>query len=230
MFSFLRSRRQERQEKEAQASFDQGRIAALEGAFGMNLAHLKDVFEGTPEHLKDENTPSYPGAVWLGDIGVRAFVQTETIEPNRVDAYMDLVQTGRQAPVPRHFITKPRVGYDRHVLVSAKPEFSGEMVRLLTNDVELLTKLAAARFNPPVPWVAFPESGPLIFDLQGDTQYWYEHVWDPYWENLSLAEQSDFLTKRKPERIEDWEDWVEAIRTRDPRYREQLKQEYRHEE
>ncbi len=152
------------------------------------------------------------------------------IEPHRLDGYMDLVETGRQSPAPRHFTSRPRDEYDRHVLVSTKSEFSGEMVRLFTNDVELLNTLTAARFNPPAPWVAFPESGPLIFNLQGDAQYWYEHVWDPYWENLSLAEQSDFLTKRKPKRIEDWDDRVEAIRTRDPRYREQLKQEYRHEE
>jgi hypothetical protein len=229
MFSFLRGHLQERKGKEAQASFDQRRVAAMESTFGDVLSHFQEVFESTPARVKEECLPEYPGAVWLGNIGVRAFIQTQAIEPDQLHRYMNLIETGRQSTASRHFTSKPRDGYLRHVLVSTKSEFSGEMVHLLTDDVELLNKLSAAHFNPPAPWVAFPESGPLIFNLQGDTQYWYERVWDPYWESLNLTEQSSFLTKKKHGGISDWEEWVEAIRTRDPRYREQLKAEYRHE-
>ncbi|MFP3836291.1 hypothetical protein, partial [Chryseobacterium sp. SIMBA_028] len=76
-------------------------------------------------------------------------VQTQAIEPHQLRAYMELIQAGRQSAGPGHFISKLHDTYLRHVLVSTKPEFSGDMVRLLTNDVELLNTLAAARFNPP---------------------------------------------------------------------------------
>jgi hypothetical protein len=167
--------------------------------------------------------------VWLGNLGIKAFVQIQAIESSHLHAYLNLTQDGRQSPAPRHFVSEPDEEYVRHALLSTKAEFAGEMAYLITNDLELLKTLTSAGFNPPAPWVAFPECGPMIFNLQGDAQYWFENMWDPYWESLSLAEQSDFLTMKKPDGIADWADWVDAIRTRDPRYREQLKREYRHE-
>ncbi|KVP45111.1 hypothetical protein WL12_03730 [Burkholderia ubonensis] len=71
----------------------------------------------------------------------------------------------------------------------------------------------------------------MIYTLQGDAQYWYENVWDRYWESLSLTEQDAIIEERRSSTNaylseEEWEEWLEAVRTRDARYREWLKREY----
>lgn len=86
-------------------------------------------------------------------------------------------------------------------------------------------------FNPPPPWLAWYELGSSICNLQGDAQYWYENVWDRYWESLSLAEQDAFIEARRTSANayltdEEWGEWLEAVRTRDARYRERLRMEY----
>lgn len=56
-------------------------------------------------------------------------------------------------------------------------------------------------------------------------------MWDRYWESLSLAEQDAFIEARQTSANaylteEEWVEWLEAVRTRDARYRERLRMEY----
>lgn len=118
-----------------------------------------------------------------------------------------------------------------HTFFSSADHYSGKTVSLLTNDVELICSVSAFEFNPPLPWLAWYELGSLIYTLQGDAQYWYENVWDRYWESLSLTEQDAIIEERRSSTNaylseEEWEEWLEAVRTRDARYREWLKREY----
>ncbi|MCA8086318.1 hypothetical protein [Burkholderia cenocepacia] len=69
----------------------------------------------------------------------------------------------------------------------------------------------------------------MTFNLQGDAQYWYENVWDRYWESLSLIEQDVFVDERRSSALaylseEQWAEWIDAIRTRDARYRAKLRE------
>ncbi|UVE54124.1 hypothetical protein [Burkholderia sp. EMB26] len=98
---------------------------------------------------------------------------------------------------------------------------------MLTSDAELVRSVSASRFNPPPPWLAWYALGPLIFNLQGDAQYWYENVWDRYWESLGLAEQDVFIQRWRASTNfylseKEWAEWLEAIRTRDARYRKRM--------
>ncbi|AOK57681.1 hypothetical protein WM29_00120 [Burkholderia ubonensis] len=210
----------------SRALFEEHKTAAAR-LFDTNLDVLRTTFESTLTTLQSASLPNYPGAVWMGHIGVNAFGMTQDIEVEQFPVYFNLVVAGRARVGPRQFVRDGSI----HTFFSSTDHYSGKKVSLLTNDVELVCSVSASGFSPPPPWVAWYELGSLIHNLQGDAQYWYENVWDRYWESLSLAEQDAFIEGRRTSANayltdEEWGDWIEAVRTRDARYRERLKIEY----
>ncbi len=202
--------------------FEQRRMA-IEELFEADLTYLRETFAGTPETLQSESFPDYPRAVWMGSLGVKAFCVTQDVEVEQFPVYVNLVVAGRMRVGPRQFVRDGSI----HTFFSGVDRYSGKQVSLLTNDVELVRAVSAAGFNPPPPWLAWYELGPLIYNLQGDAQYWYENVWDRYWARLSMAEQDAFIDgRRSPPQAylseEEWAEWIDAIRTRDARYRQSL--------
>ncbi|KWF02821.1 hypothetical protein [Burkholderia pseudomultivorans] len=200
------------------------RQQAIEQIFEADLAYVREVFAEMPAALRSEPFPDYPGAVWTGDLGVSAFYVTQDVEVVQFPIYVNLVVKGRERAGPRQFVRDGSL----HTFFSAADRHSGKQVSLLTNDVELVRSVSAAGFNPPPPWLAWYEIGPLILNLQGDAQYWFENVWDRYWESLGLDEQEVFIERQRSSTgaylsEREWTEWLEAIRTRDVRYREKLR-------
>ncbi|KVN26757.1 hypothetical protein WT11_30245 [Burkholderia stagnalis] len=216
-----------RQSRRASRELFEERKSAIERLFEVELTYLRETFSGTPVTAQSESFPGYPGVVWMGDIGIRAFGVTQDVEVEQFPVYVNLVVAGRERVSPRQFVR----GGSIHTFFSSGDHYSGKKVSLLTNDVELVRAVSAAGFNPPPPWLAWYELGSLIYNLQGDAQCWYENVWDRYWESLSLAEQDAFVEVRRSSANayltnEEWGEWLEAVRTRDARYRERLRMEY----
>lgn len=200
---------------------------AIEQLFEADLTYLREKFAGTPRALQSESFPDYPGAVWMEDLGIKAFCVTQDVEVEQFPVYVNLVSAGRERVGPRQFVRDGPL----HTFFSGIDRYSGKQISLLTNDVELVRSVSVSGFNPPPPWLAWYELGSLIYTLQGDAQYWYENVWDRYWEHLSLTEQDAFIDKRRPLTSaylsgEQWTEWLDAIRMRDARYRERLRSEY----
>lgn len=167
------------------------RQQVIEQIFKADLTYVREVFAETPAALRSESLPDYPGAVWTGDLGVSAIYVTQDVEVEHFPIYVNLVVKGRQRAGPCQFVRDGSL----HTFFSATDRYSGKQVSLLTNDVELIRSVSASGFNPPPPWLAWYDVGPLIFNLQGDAQYWYENVWDRYWESLSLIEQDDYIDR-----------------------------------
>ncbi|HDV6330103.1 hypothetical protein KDW63_18915 [Burkholderia cenocepacia] len=216
-----------RQLRRASRDLFKQRQQAIELLFEADLAFVRDAFAETPAALRSESFPDYPGAVWTGDLGVNAFYVMQDVEVEQFPVYVNLVTTGRERLGPCRFVRDGSL----QTFFSSVDRYSGKQVSLLTNDAELVRSVSASRFNPPPPWLAWYELGPLICNLQGDAQYWYENVWDKYWESLSLAEQDEFIQKRQSSASvamsdEEWADWLEAVRTRDARYRERRRNEH----
>lgn len=207
-----------RQEKLLSRKLPEDHLVALAHDFGTSSAMFMEVFAKPVEDICFD----YPRIQPLKNIGLNAFLATQNIEPSLFSGYMELIKSGRTKLTNNHYEND-----GKHSFVAYYDEFNGRNVRLLTNDIALINSLAITKLNPPPPWTAWHELGPHIFNLQGDAQYWYENIWDTYWESLTLEQQDDFLDKHKPKFSPDeWGDWVEAVRTRDARYREKLKQEY----
>lgn len=220
---FLRERESKRISR---ALFEEHKTAALR-LFDTNLDVLRKTFESTLTTLQSASLPSYPGAVWMGHIGVNAFGMTQDIEVEQFPVCFNLVVAGRERAGPSQFVRDGSI----HTFFSSTDHYSGKKVSLMTNDVELVHLVSASEFNPPPPWLVWYELGSSNCNLQGDAQYWHENVWDRYWESLSLAEQDAFIEARRTSTNaylteEEWGEWLEAVRTRDARYRERMRTEY----
>lgn len=218
MFSDLADARRLRR---ASRDLSKQRQQAIEQIFDTDLAYVREVFAETPTAIRSESLPDYPGAVWTGDLGVSAFYVTQDVEVEQFPIYVNLVVKGRERVGPCQYVRDGSL----HTFFSAADRYSGKQVSLLTNDVELVRSVSVSGFNPPPPWLAWYELGPLIFNLQGDAQYWFENVWDRYWESLGLDEQEVFIERQRSSTgaylsEREWTEWLEAIRTRDVRYRE----------
>lgn len=229
MFAFhrwktrLAEARARREEAAAEADWLQRRVAALERAFALPRAALREVFpERAP--IEDIPMPVYPGAVWLGEVGIHAFVQSQSVEVDELPRYRACIAAGRSEVGPYRFRRVGADGRQLDTLFVESEETGGCQVRVLTRDVALLCELSD--FPPPPPWIAWPEPGPLAVCLQGDAALWYENIWDRYWEGLSLPRQAAYLAEaeaRMRGKIDPqtWQDWLETLRMRDPRTRHQ---------
>lgn len=197
---------------------------ALEEAFGQSLGALQSIFASGPGDLERSRLPNYPGVTYLGrDYRVDAFAQTHHIESHQFPAFFNVVRDGRRETTPLHFV-REHGAHSLHTILAHVPKFSGLDVQLLSNDVGLIDALAGKRFNPPAPWIALYEFGPVLHVSQGDENYWLNYVWDPFWESLTLDEQTAFVARARKETAAyisdaDWAIWVEGVRMRDARYR-----------
>lgn len=211
--------------EELQARRAEREIAkALEETFGHSLAQLQTIFAGGPECLGKSVLPPYPKATCLdSEYRIDAFAQTHHIESHQFPLFLNLVHEGRKESSHLHF-AREHNGHSLHTIITHLPKFSGIDVRLVSNDVDLITALAGMRFNPPAPWIALYELGPVLHVSQGDENYWLNYVWDPFWESLTLEQQTAFIARSRTETVayiseSDWEEWVGSVRMRDARYR-----------
>ncbi|KVU88403.1 hypothetical protein WK74_09135 [Burkholderia ubonensis] len=183
----------ERQSKRISRVLFEEHKAAAARLFDTNLDVLRKTIESTLMTLQSASFPNYPGGVWMGHIGVNAFGVTQDIEVEQFPVYFNLVVVGRERVGPNQFVR----GGSINTFFSSTDHCSGKKVSLPTNDVEFVRSVSTSGFNPPPPWLAWSELGSLIYNLQSDAQYWYENVWDRYWESLSLAEQNAFIEERR---------------------------------
>lgn len=203
---------------------EKANVAEFETIFGKTLVQLQNVFSAGPDDLGGEPLPAYPGARFLGELGLNAFGQTHHIEVEQFPRFLNLVRQGRHEVAWLHH-NRESGGVTYSTLLSSDSRFAGRAVRVLSNDIDLIRAFHAEGFHPPPPWIAWYEQGPFIHATQGDLEYWFLYVWDRYWESLSLAEQDAFLKARRAGTRgyisdEDWEDWLLSIRMRDRRSRD----------
>ncbi|KVH67583.1 hypothetical protein WJ42_37530 [Burkholderia cepacia] len=60
-----------RQSRRASRELFEPQQLAIEGLFEADLTCLRETFAGTPETLQSESFPGYPGAVWMGGLGIK---------------------------------------------------------------------------------------------------------------------------------------------------------------
>ncbi|WP_423380806.1 hypothetical protein [Burkholderia sp. LMG 32019] len=191
---------------------------ALEGGVGKSMTELRQLF-----HV-DVIAPAE--AICFGSKnksleknGLNAVIHTEEISFEQFPLMVNILKNGRVETSFRLF-ERSSHGVRRVTMLATEDRFAGKTVRLLTNDVELLRAVAAARFGPPPPWIVWYELGPFQPYTQGDSEYWKNYIWDPYWGSLGVEEKDKFISdwreKTKPYILdEEWVDWVYSVRGRD---------------
>ncbi|RKU00690.1 hypothetical protein C7H84_23700 [Burkholderia sp. Nafp2/4-1b] len=217
--SFFKRKVEELQTKRAERES----LKSLEDAFGKSLGELQTIFGSGALDPEQQKLPAYPKPIYQGDAGINAFGLVHHVQPCEFPAFLNLVRQGRDEITYFHFIREVNT-HSLSTIISPTWRFAERVVRLLSNDVELIAKLSEQGFQPTPPWITLYEFGPVLHISQGDPHYWLNHVWDSFWESLSLDEQTRFLEEGRKETsayisAEDWELWVESIRMRDVRFR-----------
>ncbi|MFT4067966.1 hypothetical protein [Paraburkholderia sp.] len=181
-----------RQEQRFAAQSGNRQIEASEQGFGFDTNKLKETFVAGGIPTMSTDLPAYIEVRNLREIGVNAFLVRQTIEVTQLPSYIMNIRDGRDETDWQHY----RRG-DSHTLVRHDQKFAGINMRLLTDDVELVRRLASAGFNPPCPWIASCELGPVVGSLQGNAEYWYPTYgtnigWRSVWmSNLNFSKRSD---------------------------------------
>ncbi|KWF78886.1 hypothetical protein WL93_25070 [Burkholderia diffusa] len=217
--SFFKRKVEELQTKRAERES----LKSLEDAFGKSLGELQTIFGTDALDLEKRQLPAYPKPIYQGDAGINAFGLVHHVLPGQFPTLFNLVRQGREEVAYCHF-TRTVDGQSLSTIISSTWRFAERVVRLLSNDVELIAKLSEQGFHPTPPWIALYEFGPVLHMSQGDPHYWLNYVWDSFWESLSLDEQTSFLKEGRKAAganisAEDWELWVDSIRMRDARFR-----------
>lgn len=92
----------------------------------------------------------------------------------------------------------------KNVMLFLHPSFAGTVVSFTSDDLDVLEALQKTRLEPPLPADSFPWSDPEgLGSLQGDVEYWWMHLWLPFWVSLNKEEQ--LALDLEPE----WRDFIE---------------------
>ncbi|KAB8037857.1 hypothetical protein GCL60_11830 [Silvanigrella paludirubra] len=87
------------------------------------------------------------------------------------------------------------------IAVSITNEFRGIVVNLITNNNLFIQDLDNSLLQPPPPWIVYPNEDPRgLGSLQGEIDYWFDSIWNPFWNSLSLEEKKNYFRMTKPNR------------------------------
>ncbi len=79
---------------------------------------------------------------------------------------------------------------DRKMVLFLHPSFAGTVVSFASDDLDVLETLQQTKLEPPLPADSFPWIDPEgLGSLQGDVEYWWMHLWLPFWVSLNQEEQ-----------------------------------------
>ncbi|WP_198386321.1 hypothetical protein [Burkholderia ubonensis] len=192
----------------------------LQKIFNRTPGELREAFGDPSVISRTDNLPVYPSVKYLGDAGFHAFMWTQHMEFPAFPRLLNVVSDGCEDVDFLHF----KKGVYTSFLASGR-EFTGRNVWILTNDVDLIDRLARHQFSPTPPWIAYPELGPSIAYSQGEQEYWLLTVWLPFWKALSPQARDLYIEQRSRDALsymsqQEWDDWVYSIRKNDPEYKQ----------
>jgi hypothetical protein len=193
--------------------------------------HLSELFKRTPELLRatfanaaivsrTTSRPTYARVEYLGEHGFHAFIWAQNMEAAAYPRFFNIIRGDSEDEDFRQFKRGQCTSF-----VAANVEFLARNVYLLTNDIELIDRLALETFSPNPPWIMYPDLGPLTSLNQGEPEYWEMTVWLPFWRSLAPDQRDAYIERRSIDALsymsaEEWDDWVYATRKNDPEYRQ----------
>lgn len=100
---------------------------------------------------------------------------------------------------------------DRKMVLFLHPSFAGTVVSFASDDLDVLEALQQTKLEPPLPADSFPWIDPEgLGSLQGDLEYWWMHLWLPFW--VSLNQEEQLALDLEPE----WREFIVIHQPHDP--------------
>ncbi|HEA3088986.1 TPA: hypothetical protein RVR74_001274 [Aeromonas salmonicida] len=100
---------------------------------------------------------------------------------------------------------------DRKMVLFLHPSFAGTVVSFASDDLNVLEALQQTKLEPPLPADSFSWIDPEgLGSLQGDVEYWWMHLWLPFW--VSLNQEEQLALDLEPE----WREFIVIHQPHDP--------------
>ena len=194
-----------------------------EEAFRLSIEEMQTLYRPYSGALQGASFPEYPKAIDLESaLGVFAVGLNLDMEVDQYPIFWNELKQDRDDVKPWHF-RRVDNEIERHTLVNSISIRSGRLVRLVTNDLDVIRLAASKRFTPPPPWLVWYEDGPRFSYMnQGEPEFWYMTTWKPFWSSLTVDEQTVYLRRKREENKaylsdDDWRAWVVIVRLADAR-------------
>ncbi|UTW05791.1 hypothetical protein [Pseudomonas benzenivorans] len=152
---------------------------------------------------------TYPRKVFIGEQDAANHYCVLMITEEELDQLHELIAEQFGQTTIELGQTAHAVSVDEGALkLSARREFNGLIIELVTNSKTFLERLDASFKAPPSPWFAFPDMQPIeaIMNKQGSLEYWWDWIWNPFWEHASAETRADYLSAHKAS-----DEWIECL-------------------
>lgn len=157
----------------------------------------------------EESFAFYPRKTFLGQQGLFACHVIMMIAESEFEAFCSLVDRlfdHSKISVEQESVYSNSDGSS--LKLNVRREFNGLIIELITNSKTFLEGLDATFKAPPAPWFAFPDMAPIesITSKQGRLEYWWDCIWNPFWQHASDEVRMAYLRKHKAS-----DEWIEYL-------------------
>lgn len=154
-----------------------------------------------------EHWCAYPAKTFLGTQGLCAYYLIFLLQPHGLSGLRELIAThfGQQEVSSGETLSNDN---KEALAIAYREEFGGIVVEITTNSIAFIQALDAFVPAPPPPWTAFPSMQPIEAQLnkQGSLEFWWEHIWLPFWTALTPEQQAQYLRDHRASQA-----WVEVL-------------------
>jgi hypothetical protein len=136
----------------------------------------------------------YPEKTFLGEQGLYAYYVLMVLKYDE----FSLIQKVIVRRLGNHDLKNGTILRNQNqesLAISYYEDFGGVVVEVTTNSLPMILEIDAHSFAPAPPWVVFPKLEPIELEMnkQGSIDYWWSHIWLPFWSTRTEAEKRQYL-------------------------------------
>jgi hypothetical protein len=141
-----------------------------------------------------ENFRAYPAKTFLGTQGAFAYHFLATLDHEQLPALKAIVEEHFPGQLLTTDSTKRNANQEA-LAISFREEFCAVLIEATTNSIPLLRSIDHLFKAPRAPWEAFPDMKPIeaVLSKQGSLEFWWDHIWLPFWESCTASEKEQYL-------------------------------------
>ena len=156
-----------------------------------------------------EGFASYPRKPFLGQQGLFTYHTILMIADSEFESFRELAGTVfDQVTIKQDQESICTSGDGSTLKLAVCREFNGLIIELITNSKTFLERLDVSFKAPPPPWFAFPDMEPIevIMNKQGSLEYWWDWIWNPFWQHASDEVRMAYLKQHGAS-----DEWIEYL-------------------
>lgn len=171
-------------------------ISSILGVFCKGRSHIYFSFMPSNSNIVNggENFRPYPEKTFLIDRGLCAYYVLLLLRQDEFSWLQKIIKARFGSDSLKSDVTY-RSASDEALAISYHEDFGGLLVEMTTNSLAVILEIDSCSFIPEPPWALFPKLEPVELEInkQGSVEYWWEHIWLPFWSSLAVSEKYQYL-------------------------------------